>query len=62
MIKQAEKELMKAILVHNTRVSESQHALRKQEYLNKLEEAEAKSWCVSHLVSNCDCKLCKEVK
>jgi len=31
MIKQAEKELQKAILVHNTRVSENQAAKRKLE-------------------------------
>ena len=30
MIKQAEKELMRAILIHNTRVAEAQAALERQ--------------------------------
>jgi hypothetical protein len=58
VIRTAERELQKAILVHNTRVSYSQHALREARHLEKLRIAEAESWCVSHLVSNCDCDLC----
>ena len=38
MIKTAEKELQRAILVHNTRVSENQAAKRKMEVLQEVEE------------------------